>query len=71
MKTTKAKYGDRWDLLAYDLFGDASLAPELISANSHLSDVNSPQLNEGTEIIIPDITQPSNNITSVKAPWKH
>lgn len=72
MKVTDAKYGDRWDLLAYDLFGDAALAPQLMAANPDLVNVAQSHIPEGVEIVIPDNIAPNSQyqITKVKAPWK-
>lgn len=68
MKVTYAKYGDRWDLLAYDLLGDAALAPQLMAANEHLSGlVHIPQ---GTKVIIPEASKTTNQITKIKPPWQ-
>ena len=53
MKVTTTKYCDRWDLLAYDLLGDASLAPALMAANAHLISLHENHIPEGVEIIIP------------------
>lgn len=70
MKVTTTKYCDRWDLLAYDLFGDASLAPALMAANAHLITLHENQIPEGVEIVIPEgVTVKPNILTSV-APWK-
>lgn len=69
MKVTHAKYGDRWDLMAYDILGDASLAVELMAANGKLVDHDTP-ISEGTEIVIPDIYMKENKITQTAAPWK-
>ena len=70
MKVTTTKYCDRWDLLAYDLFGDASLAPALMAANAHLITLHENHIPEGVEIEIPEgVTVKPNILTSV-APWK-
>lgn len=70
MKVTMTKYGDRWDLLAYDLLGDAALVKELMAANPELVSVYDDYLPEGVEIVIPTVYAESEQITKVKAPWK-
>lgn len=67
---TASKYCDRWDLLAYDLFGDAALAPELMAANPHLLTLYQNHIPEGVEILVPQISAPIERITQTKAPWK-
>ena len=70
MKITTTKYCDHWDLLAYDLFGDASLAPALMAANAHLITLHENHIPEGVEIVIPEgVTLKTNVLTSL-APWK-
>ena len=70
MKVTRTKYGDRWDLLAYDLLGDAALVKELMAANSELVSIYDDYLPEGIEVVIPTVYVESEQITKVKAPWK-
>lgn len=70
MKVTTTKYADRWDLLAYDLLGDASLVKDLMAANPGLVSVYDDYLPEGMEIVIPSVYVESEQITKVKAPWK-
>ena len=70
MKVTTTKYSDRWDLLAYDLLGDASLAPALMAANAHLISLHENHIPEGAEIIIPENVTPKENLTTSRAPWK-
>lgn len=70
MKVTVSKYGDRWDLLAYDLLGDAALVRELMAANPELVSIHGDYLPEGVEIIVPSVYVESEQITKVKAPWK-
>ena len=62
---------DRWDLLAYDFYGDASLVKILIAANPDIAP-NEMYLPVGARIIVPELPleysqQPE---TTVKAPWK-
>lgn len=68
MKITEAKYGDRWDLLAYDLLGDAALAPALMAANPHLAEAI--HIPEGAEIVIPENLPAAPQISSIKPPWQ-
>ncbi len=70
MKVTVTKYGDRWDLLAYDLLGDAALVTELMAANPELVSIYDGFLPEGVEVVIPTVYAESEQITKVKAPWK-
>jgi phage tail protein X len=62
---------DRWDNLAYDFYGDASLVAPLMAANPAIlpSQIYLPV---GAKIVVPDLpaelTQPAE--TTVKAPWK-
>lgn len=70
MKVTTTKYGDRWDLLAYDLLGDAALAPQLMAANPTLINVGQETLPEGIEIVIPTVYAEKEQITKIKAPWR-
>lgn len=70
MKITTTKYCDRWDLLAYDLFGDASLAPALMAANVHLITLHENHIPEGVEIVIPEGVTVKPNILTSAAPWK-
>lgn len=68
MKITCAKYGDRWDLAAYDLLGDASFAPALMAANECL--VGQIHIDQGTQIIVPETSPSTPQITKIKAPWQ-
>lgn len=70
MKVTTTKYCDRWDLLAYDLLGDASLAPALMAANNHLISIYDNHIPEGVEIVIPEHVPVRSQITQNRAPWK-
>lgn len=70
MKVTTTKYGDRWDLLAYDLLGDAALVGELMAANPEIVSIYDDYLPEGVEIVIPAVFVETEQITKVKAPWK-
>lgn len=70
MKVTMTKYGDRWDLLAYDLLGDAALVKELMAVNPEVVSIHEDYLPEGIEIVVPTVYVESEQITKVKAPWK-
>lgn len=70
MKVTVTKYGDRWDLLAYDLLGSAGLAGELMAANPGLVDLYGDMLPEGVEVVLPLVFVEEDSITQVKAPWR-
>lgn len=70
MRTTIAKYGDRWDLVAYDIYGDATLVPQLLKANSTHIDVSNSIITEGTTINIPDIYVETLKIAQTQAPWR-
>lgn len=70
MKTTTTKYGDRWDLIAYDLLGDSALVAELMAANPTLVSIYEDHLPEGVEIVLPLVYVEQEQITKVKAPWK-
>lgn len=70
MIVTTSKYCDRWDLLAYDLLGDAALAPQLMAANPELVTLYQNHIPEGVEIVVPEIAAPAERITQIKAPWK-
>lgn len=66
--TTTTVYGDRWDLLAYDLLGDAALAPLLMEVNPQF--VGLIHLPEGVEIIVPKIITTSPQVNRIKPPWQ-
>ena len=62
---------DRWDMLAYDFYGDSSLVSLLMAANPELLPTQI-YLPVGVKIVVPELpvelTQLSE--TTVKAPWK-
>lgn len=71
MKYITAKIGDRWDLLAYDLLGDAAMVNELMAANPELVNVCEDHLPEGVDVILPNVIFANpEQITKVKAPWR-
>lgn len=60
---------DRWDSLAYDFYGDASLVAPLMAANPQILPAQV-LLPAGAKIIIPEVITPETKETTVKAPWK-
>lgn len=70
MKVTVTKFGDRWDLLAYDLLGSAGLVGELMAVNPELVSLYEDTLPEGEDIILPVVYTEEEQITKVKAPWR-
>jgi phage tail protein X len=62
---------DRWDHLAYDFYGDASLVAPLMAANPSIVP-SKIFFDAGTKIIIPDLPDEyiKQQETTVKAPWK-
>ena len=70
-KIYRATDTDRWDHLAYDFYGDASLVAPLIAANPSISPYL-PFFEAGTRVVIPDLPEEylEQKETTVKAPWK-
>lgn len=63
------KEGDRWDMIAFKAYGDATLFNGIIEANT--ATVISPVLKAGTRIIIPILEQGEIQIDSeLLPPWK-
>jgi len=63
---------DRWDILAYDFLGDASLVKPLMDANPGIPP-SQMFFESGQRIVIPSIPQDQyDNVqeTTNKAPWK-
>jgi phage tail protein X len=60
---------DRWDSLAYDFYGDASLVAPLMAANPQILP-GQVLLPAGAKIVVPEITVPEQKETTIKAPWK-
>lgn len=62
---------DRWDHLAYDFYGDASLVAPLMAANPAVAP-DRMYLPAGAKIVIPDLPEQYRvaKETRVKAPWK-
>lgn len=59
---------DRWDHLAFDFYGDASLVEPLLQANPAY--VRLAVLEAGLKIIVPPKPVVQQSVISVKAPWK-
>jgi phage tail protein X len=59
--------GERWDLLAWRYYGDATLYSGIIMANPETP--IEPVFEAGLEIVIPILTTPSGD-TSLMPPWK-
>lgn len=70
MKYTVTNFGERWDLLAYDLLGDAAPVGDLMAANPGLVSIYDDYLPEGVEVVIPAVYATVEQVTKVKAPWK-
>jgi phage tail protein X len=62
---------DRWDHLAYDFYGDASLVAPLMEANPGISPYR-PYFEPGEKIRIPELPEEyqEQKESTVKAPWK-
>ena len=62
---------DRWDMLAYDFYGDSSLVSLLMSANPELLPTQI-YLPVGAKIVVPELPVELTQLaeTTVKAPWK-
>lgn len=59
---------DRWDHLAYDFYGDASLVEPLLQANPAHARLT--VLKAGLKIIVPPKPVAVQPTSTVKAPWK-
>ena len=59
---------DRWDHLAFDFYGDASLVEPLLQANPAYARLA--VLEAGLKIIVPAKPTVEQTETTVKAPWK-
>jgi len=63
------KQGDRWDIIAFNAYGDATLINGIIEANPSI--VISPIIEQGTRVIIPILEQGEIQIDSeLLPPWK-
>lgn len=64
-----AKQGERWDLIAFKMYGNVSSMPEIIEANPQVP--LDPVLPDGTKLIIPILEVSENTILSSDLPpWK-
>lgn len=61
------KNGDRWDLIAYKSYGDATMIDIIIAANPGVS--VDPVLKEGITLNIPIVDEPDVD-KSLLPPWK-
>ena len=59
---------DRWDHLAFDFYGDASLVEPLLQANPAYARLV--VLTSGLKIIVPPPPVVEQSTTNIKAPWK-
>lgn len=62
------KDGDRWDLLAWDYYGDATVYEKIIAANPSVPIV--PVLPSGIVILIPVVTEAETDTAEGLPPWK-
>jgi len=61
------KDGDRWDLIAYEFYSDATLYESIITANPEVPII--PILPSGLKLKIP-VIEDSNEITFILPPWR-
>lgn len=61
------KDGDRWDLIAYDFYADATLYEPIITANPDIS--ITPILPSGLKLKIP-VIEDNNQIQFELPPWR-
>lgn len=61
------KEGDRWDLIAFEAYGDATAYGPIIAANPHIP--IRPELEAGTKVWIPVREAPALAAQQVP-PWK-
>ena len=59
---------DRWDHLAFDFYGDASLVEPLLQANPAYARLS--VLEAGLKIIVPPKPVVTQSVSPTKAPWK-
>ncbi len=59
--------GDRWDTIAYKLYGDPYLYPVLLLFNPQYQNIT--VFSAGVELIVPDIEYDS-SYKEVSAPWQ-
>lgn len=63
--TYTTKQGDRWDMIAYKLWGNEHYMSELLAANKQYRDVFI--FSAGVELTVPEITEAA---SSVLPPWR-
>lgn len=62
------KDGDRWDLLAWEYYGDATGYERIIAANPAVA--IEPILPSGIKILVPVLTEEETDTTGGLPPWK-
>lgn len=62
------KDGDRWDLIAYDYYGDPTMYEPIIAANPDIP--ITPVLKSGLNLSIPVIDTTTTTSTEDLPPWK-
>jgi len=62
------KDGDRWDLIAYRMYGDPYLYPVLLSANPELRALT--LLPGGKKVKVPILYVPEEGEEEVNPPWQ-
>lgn len=62
------KDGDRWDLLAWEYYGDATAYEGIVAANPSIK--IDPILTSGIKLLIPVLTSAETNSTEGMPPWK-
>lgn len=68
-KKIRPKQGDRWDGLAYEWLGDASMVSVLMQENPHL--IDKVQFDGNEVVFIPILEEePQAQTNKSKAPWK-
>ena len=61
------KDGDRWDLIAYEFYADATLYEPIITANPEVPII--PILSSGIKLKIP-VIEDNNQIQFILPPWR-
>lgn len=62
------KEGERWDLIAYQYYGDSTKYEPIIQANRYIPIV--PILPAGLKLMIPIVEESENESTIQLPPWK-
>lgn len=68
--THKTKAGERWDLLAFDYYGDATRFMPIIRANASLGLGKDPIIPEGTVLRIPLLEDDTSTSSASTVPWR-